>query len=141
MNALTKVGIVLLALAAARVAEAQHAHGGGDFPTPPRPEPRRDTPPPRPPGLLPPGSPRQIEVLVLDWGFLPEEIAAEVGETVALLVRASQPVCTELEIPSREVRVAVPVDVTVPVVLELPRAEEFELRCGALSTRVVVKPR
>lgn len=123
------------------VATPQHSHGGAM----PSARPRTERPPheePARPGLLPPGSPRGIEILLLDDGFSPEEIAAEVGEEVVLLVRRSSTGrCTSgLEVASRGLKLDLPPDETVPITLKLARAESIELLCaldGARATVVV----
>lgn len=121
------------------VALSQHSHGG------PRPNAMPRTERPRPeqttrPGLLPPKSPRGIEVLVLDDGFSPGEIAAEVGEEIVLLVRrSSAALCASgLEVPSRGLKLELPPDQTVPIPLKIERAESIELRCAVDGTRAVV---
>ncbi len=122
------------------IAEAQHSHGGGGgMDQMPRPERRKDSPTKLPPGLLPAGSPRPIEVLVLDHGFSPEEIRADVGETVTLLVRRGDPVCLNgLSIPKRKLNLDLPIGETVPVTLELKQAERIELRCANEDAAAVI---
>jgi hypothetical protein len=112
-------------------AEAQHSHGGMSGMDQPQRQERKQEPAPKPtPGLLPVGSTRGIEVLVLSYGFSPAEIRADVGETVTLLVRREDPVCANgLEIPDRAIEAALPLGKTVPLTLELKRAERIALRC------------
>jgi hypothetical protein len=79
-----------LAIAAAVVlpvlGQAQHSHGGGMDLPPRRAEPEHASPPATPRGLLPPGGPRQVEVLVVSYGFSPPSIRAQRGEEIMLLV-------------------------------------------------------
>lgn len=122
------------------VAEAQHSHGGSgrtDDTVIPQ---RRKEPPPRPPaGMLPLGSPRPIEVLVVDYGFSPKEIRADVGETVTLQVRRSGPVCANgLSIPKRKLDLDLPLGETVSVTLELEQAERVELQCANEDAAAVI---
>lgn len=125
-------------------AGAQHSHGGAAATDYPQHHERREEPPKPPAGLLPVGSTRGIEVVVVSFGFSPAEIRADVGETVTLLVRRSAPVCTNgLEIPARDITTDLPLDKTVPLTLELKRAERIELRCkdgSAVATLVVGSP-
>jgi len=122
------------------VAEAQHSHGGGGgMDQMSRPERRKDAPPKLPPGLLPVGSPRPIEVLVLDYGFSPKEIRADVGETVTLQVRRASPACVNgLSIPQRQLNLDLPLGETVPVTLELKQPGRLELKCRDEETAAVL---
>lgn len=128
------------------VAAAQHSHGGGGMGPSPRNEIReRPAPPALPRGILPAGSARRIEVLVLDYGFSPKEIRADEGEEVILTVRRSdEAVCKGgLAIPAKQVLVQLPIGETVPVTLKLDRAETIEVRCANEDTKgaIVVAPR
>lgn len=130
----------MLASALPVVAQAQHSHGGGgsmDGTTIPQ---RRKEPPQKlPGGMLPLGSPRPIEVLVVYYGFSPKEIRADVGETVILQVRRSGSLCANgLSIPDRNVNLDLPLDETVPVTLELKQAERIELRCTNEETSAAI---
>lgn len=126
-------------------AEAQHSHGARDaMNQSPGSVREKESPPKLPAGLLPLGSPRPIEVLVLEYGFSPSEIRADVGETVTLMVRRADPVCADgLSIPKRQLNLELPLGVTIPVTLEPSRPERIELRCpneGATAVIVVGSP-
>lgn len=128
------------------LSQAQHSHGGGGTDVPPRrAERERPSPPAAQRGLLPPGSPRQVEVLVLSYGFSPTSIRAEAGEEIVLLVkRIDDPPCAKgLAIPAKELLVELPLNETVPVTLKLERAETIELACANEDVRasIVVGPR
>lgn len=126
---------------------AQHSHGGGGMEMPPRQEKPVARPPERQAGVLPPGSPRQVQVLVVYFGFSPKKIPADQGEEIVLAVRRSDPAhCKEgLAIPSRNLRVELPLDETVPVTLRLDRAETIALACvdegDDFRAAIVVAPR
>jgi hypothetical protein len=82
-------------------------------------------------------------VLVLDFGFSPTEMSADVGETVILGIRRVDPVCTSgLTISGREAKLELPIGETVPVTIELKRAERIELRCEGedAAAVLVVRP-
>jgi hypothetical protein len=132
---------VVLASTLPGIAEAQHSHGGSDvgMDQMPRRERRKEPTPTLPPGLLPVGSPRQVEVLVFDFGFSPNEIRADVGETLILLVRRANSVCVSgLSIPKREQKMSLPPDETVPITLELKEAERIELKCTDEDAAAVI---
>jgi hypothetical protein len=136
-----------IAVALPALAVAQHSHGGGGWsdPSPTRQKHEDPSPPSAPRGLRPPGSGRQIEVLVVSHGFSPTEIPADQGEEIVLLVRRSaESRCTSgLTIPERHLDVQLPLDETVPVTLKLDRAETIELQCAKEDFRasIVVAPR
>jgi hypothetical protein len=126
-------------------AAAQHSHGTGPgFQVSPRTEHKREPAATPPPGLLPARSARQIEVLVLDYGFSPSEITADVGETVTLLLKRGGQVCAGgLTIPSRNLSTDLPLDARAAVTLELKGPERLELRCrdgDATAVLVVGSP-
>lgn len=143
-NAFAAVSSLFIA-AAPVAAAAQHSHGASP-PGGPRHDERasRKEPPPQP-GLLPVGAPRGVEVLVLDQGFSPAEVAAEVGEDIVLLVRRSAETrcAVALTLPGRGLTVPLPLDQTVPIALRVDRPESIELRCDGDGTKaeVVVRPR
>jgi len=124
---------------------AQHSHGGGGWSDPPSARQKHEHPSPAPRGLRPPGSAREIEVLVVSYGFSPSEIRADQGEEIVLRVRRSaESLCTSgLTIPERHLEVQLPLDETVPVTLKLDRAETIELQCANEDVRasIVVAPR
>lgn len=126
-HSLVAAAVVILAPSLVR---AQHSHGGG-MDVPPRQERRPAQAPERQAGVLPPGSARQIQVLVVSFGFSPKEIPVEQGEEVVLAVRRSNPShCAQgLAIQSREIVVELPLDQTVPVSLRLDRAERIAIGC------------
>lgn len=83
---------------------------------------------------------------MLDGGFSPREIAAEVGEQVVLLVRrsSSSRCAAGLVLPGRDLPVPLPLDETVPVALQpLRDPGTVELRCESdgASAAVVVRAR
>ncbi len=128
------------------LARAQHSHGGGmDMPRTHEPHERASPPPAPPRGVLPPGSPRQIEVLVLSYGFSPGSISAQAGEEVVLLVRrADASRCADgLAIPAKQILVKLPLDETVPVTLKLELPETIEIHCANedLRSSIIVAPR
>ncbi len=137
---------VAAAIAVPWAAGAQHSHGGGGTEIPPRPA-RQERPsaPERQRGVLPAGSARQVEVLVVSYGFSPQEIRADEGEQVVLAIRRSTDThCKEgVAIPARQVFVQLPVGETVPVTLKLDRAETLEVGCVNEDVRasIVVAPR
>lgn len=140
--------LALLALGLPAAAFAQHAgHGGGGGSAGVE-SPRKrasDEHPTLPAGLLPLGSPRAIEVLVVYYGFSPAEIRAEQGEEVVLRVRRSDDAhCREgLSIPSREMVVQLPLGENVTISLKLERAETIALTCAGDDSHasIVVAPR
>lgn len=141
--------IRMLAVAAAIAlpwsAGAQHSHGGGGAEMPPRPARQERLPPPeRQRGVLPAGSPRQVEVLVVSYGFSPQVIRADQGEQLVLAIRRSDDShCKDgVAIPARQVLVQLPVGETVPVTLKLDRAETLEVACANEDVRasIVVAP-
>lgn len=136
--------VLAAALAVPILARPQHSHGSGTDLPPRRSAPDSPSPPAKPRGLLPPGSPRQIEVLVLSWGFSPISIHAEPGEEIVLLVQRidESPCAGGLAIPSRQLLVELPRGDTVPVALKLDRAETIDVRCANEETRasIVVAP-
>ncbi len=138
---------LVAALGAPRGAWAQHSPAGGDTNDPmPRHAGQKSPAAPAPQrGVLPIGAARQIEVLVLSYGFSPAEIHAEQGEAVVLYLRRSDDVhCKDgLEIPARKVVVQLPVDETVPVPLKLDRAETLVVACRNedVQASIVVAPR
>ncbi len=128
------------------LALAQHSHGGGRPDSPPTLQKHEHpSPPAAPRGLRPPGSAREIEVLVVSYGFSPSEIRADQGEEIVLRIRRSaESRCTSgLTIPERHVDVQLPLNETVPVTLRLDRAETIELQCAKEDVRasIVVTPR
>lgn len=126
----SSITAALLAMIPA-LAAAQHSHGAGTgFDLTPRVE-RKPEAAPRPqPGVLSPGSARQVEVLILGWGFSPERIEADVREAVTLMVRRVDAACANgLAIPSRGLTVDLPEGETVAVPIELGASERVELRC------------
>jgi plastocyanin len=131
---------VVLASTLPVIAEAQHSHGGAvGMDQMPRRERRKEPAPTLPRGFLPVGSARQVEVLVLDFGFSPNEIRADVGETITLLVRRANSVCVNgLSIPKRQQNLNLPPDETVPVTLELKQAERIELKCTDEDAAAVI---
>jgi hypothetical protein len=148
MRGIVRLVAAALAFAAPLSATAQHSgHGGdmGSMPTPRHSERERTSKPALPSGVLPVGSARQIEVLVVTYGFSPSEIAAEQGEEVILYLRRSDDVhCKDgLEIPARKVLVQLPVGETVPVPLKLERAETLDVGCRNEDVRasIIVAPR
>lgn len=138
---------VAAAFAAPLLARAQHSHGGGGgMDLSPRHEKHERPPAPAVPrGILPPGSARQIEVLVVSYGFSPTEIRADQGEEVVLTLRRSDDVhCGHgLAIPARQIFLELPVGETVPVTLRLDRAETIEVACvnEDVKASIVVAPR
>lgn len=146
-----RLPVRLFAIAAASavplVARAQHSHGGGggmDL-SPRREKHERPPPPAVPRGVLPSGSPRQVEVVVVSYGFSPKQIRAEQGEQVVLTIRRSDDShCNRgLAIPSRQVLVQLPLGETVPVTLKLDRAETIEVVCANedVQASIIVAPR
>lgn len=128
------------------LAEAQHSHGGGGVDLPPRrARPERATAPATARGLLPLGSPRQVEVLVLSHGFSPSSIRAKQGEELVLLVRRidASPCAKGLVIPAKHVAVDLPLDAPVSVALELDRPETIDVQCANedVKASIVVEPR
>lgn len=140
--------VLLAAIVIPSVSRAQHSHGGGggmDMP-PMRHEKHTAPEPERQRGVLPPGSARRIEVLVVYFGFSPREIRADQGEEVILAVRRSDETRCKagLTIPSRQVRVQLPIGETVPVTLKLDRAETISVACAdedGMRAEIVVAPR
>lgn len=147
MRDLVRVVVTAVAFAAPAAAMAQHSHGGGDMGSMPMPRHSEhdSSKPVSPAGVLPLGSARQIEVLVVSYGFSPSEITADQGEEVILYLRRSDDVhCKDgLEIPARKIVVQLPVGETVPVPLKLERAETLDVACRNEDVRasIVVKPR
>ncbi len=136
---------IAVALTAPALARAQQSHGGGGG-MPPRHENHERPPPPAEPrGILALGTPRQVEVLVVSYGFSPREIHADQGEQIVLTVRRSDDAhCKSgLAIPARKVLVQLPVGETVPVTLKLDRPETIDLVCANEDTQaaIVVAPR
>ncbi len=129
-----------IAVALPSLAGAQHSHGGGMEPPPRREKQEHASPPAVPRGLRPPGSAREIEILVVSYGFSPTEIRAEQGEEVVLRVRRSTDAhCTGgLAIAARQVLVQLPLDETIPVTLKLDRPEPIELRCANEDVRASI---
>jgi len=127
------------------LARAQHSHGAGGMDLPQRREKHDPSPAAAPRGILPPGSPRQVEVLVVAYGFSPKEIKAAQGEQIVLSVRRSDPShCNAgLAIPTRQVLVQLPVGETIPVTLKLDRAETIDLVCANEDARasIIVAPK
>lgn len=121
---------IIAALVVPTVGRAQHSHGSGTD-LPPRQDKRPAPATERQPGVLPPGSPRQVQVLVVSFGFSPREIPAEQGEEIVLALRRSNPShCRDgLAIPSRSLVVHLPLDETIPVTLRLDRAETIAIAC------------
>lgn len=142
----SRVSAIAAALVLPVLANAQHSHGGS-MEMPRRHETDHASPPPAPPprGILPDGSPRQIEVLILSYGFSPASIHADAGEEVVLLVRRiDDSGCPAgLVVPGRPLAIALPVGETVPVTLELDRPETVVLRCASteMQTSIVVERR
>ena len=139
-----------IAIAAAVVlpvlGEAQHSHGGSGMDLPPRrAEPEHAAPSDTARGLLPLGSPRQVEVLVLSYGFSPTSIRAQQGEEIVLLVRRvdESPCAKGIVIPARQVAVDLPLNEVVPVALELDRTETIDVHCANedVKASIVVEPR
>lgn len=148
MRARTIVAVTV-ALALPSLTRAQHSHGGGgggmDMP-PARHDKHKAPEPERQRGVLPPGSPRQVQVLVVYFGFSPKEIPADQGEEIVLAIRrSSEAHCKAgLAIPSRKVHVQLPVGETIPVTLKLDRAETIVLACADaedVKASIVVAPR
>jgi hypothetical protein len=126
--------------------EAQHSHGGGGMDVPPRrARPEHASPPDTARGLLPLGSPRQVEVLVLSYGFSPTSISAQQGEEIVLLVRRvdESPCAKGIVIPAKQVAVDLPLNEEVPVALKLDRAETIDVQCANedVKASIVVEPR
>lgn len=113
------------------LAAAQHSHGASTgLDLTPRLERKPDAAPRPQPGVLPPGSARQIEVLVLGWGFSPGRIEADAREAVTLMVRRVNGACANgLAIPSRGLTVDLPEGETVAVPIELGASERVGLQC------------
>ena len=138
---------VVVATALPTFALAQHSHGGGGQTE--RPPEREKHPhsshPATPTGLLPPGSARKIEVLVVYYGFSPSEIHAEQGEEIELRVRRSaEDRCSAgLAISGRPGIVQLPLTETIPVTLKLDRAETIVLDCQDERTKaaIIVAPK
>jgi hypothetical protein len=120
-------------------AGAQHSHGGSGMEPIRRPERPKVEEPALPRGMLPVGSPRTIEVLLLDYGFSPTKMSADVGETVILGIRRVDPVCNAgLTISGRPSKLELPIGETVPVTIEVKRAERIELRCEGEDAAAVL---
>lgn len=139
---------LVIAAVTALPAFAQHSHGGdGGHAEQPaaREKHQRPAPPAAAPGLRPLGSARQIEVLVVYYGFSPAEIDVLQGEEIELrLRRSAEDLCTRgLAIPGRQEIVQLPLGETIPVTLKLDRAETIWLQCRDEKTKVaiVVAPR
>jgi hypothetical protein len=138
---------ITAALVIPSVGQAQHSHGGGGMDMPPRQEKGALPVEERQRGVLLPGSPRQVEVLVLSWGFSPREIRADQGEQVVLAVRRSSDDShckAGLTISAKHVHVQLPVGETIPVTLRLEQAETFAIGCEGeedVQASVVVAPR
>jgi heme/copper-type cytochrome/quinol oxidase subunit 2 len=145
MKAATFALAVAIAAAIPTLAPAQHDHGGGGMDRQPPREKRKEASPVDPPGLLPMGSARPIEVLVVYYGFSPSVVRADQGEEIQLRLRRSADVlCTKgLTIPGREGLVQLPPGETVPVTLKLDRAGTFTLQCKDEATHasIIVAPR
>lgn len=138
--------VVAAALGSPWFGEAQHSHGGGGGMDLPRREKHVHAPPPAlPRGILPPGSPREIEVLVVSYGFSPNEIPATQGEEVVLSVRRSdESRCKHgFAIPAKQILVQLPMDETVPITLKLDRAETIGVTCTNedVQASIIVAPR
>jgi hypothetical protein len=126
--------------------EAQHSHGGGGMDVPPRrARPEHASPPDTAPGLLPPGSPRQVDVLVLSYGFSPTSIRAQQGEEIVLLLRRvdESPCAKGVVIPAKQVAVDLPLNEAVLVTLKLDRTETIDVQCANedVKASIVVEPR
>lgn len=145
---LRPLSLLLAAIVIPSASRAQHSHsGGGGMDMPPtRREKHRAPEPERQRGVLPPGSPRQVQILVVSFGFSPKEIPADQGEEIVLAIRrSSEEHCKAgLEIPSRKVHVQLPIGETIPVTLKLDRAETISVACAGedgMQAEIVVSAR
>lgn len=126
--------------------EAQHSHAGGGMDLPPRrAKPEHAAPSDTARGLLPPGSPRQVDVLVLSYGFSPTSIRAQEGEEIVLLLRRvdESPCAKGVVIPAKQVAVDLPLNEAVLVTLKLDRTETIDVQCANedVKASIVVEPR